>query len=360
MFTRFVYMKGLRFDMQRRETRNNDAPIENAGFGRTVVLLSALGGLVAGGCNLDEKATKPPVTDRAIPSEMASTPRDAPSRTAGADEAEDKSLSLLRPPGISGKFKMEGRISVGDEITFGLTSRGLFLIKVTGIEKENVTANITMPSTVPIPSFNLITVKYTLNDYRISHTDFGKLVKAIQRNIEQVRRDYQKQYTTPLVDESAEFDKGVKEEQAPQNLKPHKPVALEFARGVWARNGHMKYGGVTDGISNFLNIIAMTDGITNFPKTSARFRLVKVTDKELLIEVTGTDNVLKLDRRLHLEMQFIAEKAGFFRIPLWIQKYEMPSIHVSGLEAVPDYSRDVHAEGLMGRWSKEASQCPKK
>jgi hypothetical protein len=258
--------------------------------------------------------------------------------------------------GVTGKFKDKGRMSVGDEIYFGVTWRSMYSVKITSMDKDTATADITMPIGSPWPSVNIITINFTVKDQRMSRPELERLFKGFQGSLADVRKEFKKENQMSIKQALAQIDSEVKREDRAKLEETLKSLGLEDDLQLWSVNGPVKYGSLSGTLSHFLSA------------ENGEVESIRLTDKNLLVKFKGAAGELKLDRRLELYYEYLTEKAGYIRIPLIFEDNRVPgfencdecTLNFSDVKVGYDCSRDVQMEVFMSETTMKHPSCQKK
>lgn len=220
----------------------------------------------------------------------------------------------------------------GQEFSFHLTGRAMHSLTIKSVSKDSVTADIRLSMISGFPTVNLISMTIQFNDVVLAE----HLVKELAASAEAKTGKKQKSGTVDLSDRwllRAVLFGGVQQE-TPQYM---------FDREYMAR--------MLSGML-FLSDKLRDKSIVR-PKPDVGFRIKSENEKEIVFKITKgryKGKTIKLDRKMDINIEFLAEKAGFFTMPARLE-------NMTGDKAKPylvpklDCSRDIHMEIFMSEHS---------
>ncbi len=246
-------------------------------------------------------------------------------------------------------------LQVGQEMRFGITWSPAYSIKVTGIDGERVTADVTVPAAQPVPSVNIVSVRVKFNSVELERSQVEAISASMCEQTGTALKIMESAGAVPAPmhkTQAAAGDTAVRNEGLDAMVKG----GSESISVLLGREG---------GLANALGgLISMRAGKERTFKERAGYIVESSDAQSILLRVRGGEadgQRFRLDRKADLNIEFLFEKAGFFLFPFRIDGIDVDNSGRATVKASVDCARNVEMEVFMSeRPSSPYPACPRK
>ncbi len=248
------------------------------------------------------------------------------------------------------------QLKVGQELSFGVTWRAMYSIKVTGISKDTITADVTMPFGTPTPTVNIISVNLRFNDVKIPKKMIKPLVNAIQGKMDKTKEmlaetekmvldDLKPEEKASMESDLRKLAKKVEKSVQRQDEQEENIFSTFLSDDVEELSMRLSDN---DELGRLLaQVLGMGEDWSLEAEEKVDFVVESSNERELVLKVKGgkyDGKTLKLDRKMDWNIEFLFEKAGFVTLPLRIESLSVDEKGKVRAKVGPDCSRDVYLE----------------
>lgn len=285
----------------------------------------------------------------------------------GAATAVEKSatgIGCRTPAGVK-----SGKLAVGQEMWFGVTWRAMYKMEVTKLTKDKVKYDLTVPIGIPIAGINIVSYSAKFNGIEASRSEVEQLAQLICTTGKKV---------VPKKAQKTGKTVGVLEEgKVGDEIKLSRKKGSELLE-MFTIGEKGKEGSVTESTENMLsrlvgrmfkNLTVLTvRGEVMLVKTSAfsgsvaplQVKVIGRNSKEFRLQVKAKGSkpmVVRLDRNITQNVEFITDKAGLIATPFRIASLSIDKKgKVKGTLKV-DCSKKVYMEIFMSEHSATHPYC---